>query len=94
MYKLSINNMVIRLTDNACIPMVKGNADYDQYLVWLSEGNTPIPADNPRIQEIYNELDSIDRKCIRALRENDTARITQYEQQAETLRIELRGLLG
>lgn len=27
------------------IPMVEGNRDYQQYLKWLAEGNTPKPAD-------------------------------------------------
>lgn len=97
MYKLTHFNAVIRIADNACIPMVEDNADYQNYLTWLSKGNTPNPADkhlHPRVIAIYSELDAIDRKCIRALRENDTVRINQYEQQAETLRLELRGLLG
>ena len=27
------------------IPMVEGNRDYDEYLVWVAEGNTADPAD-------------------------------------------------
>ena len=27
------------------IPMVEGNRHYNQYLVWVAEGNTPDPAD-------------------------------------------------
>ena len=27
------------------IPCVPENADYQQYLKWLEEGNTPLPAD-------------------------------------------------
>ena len=34
-----------RLSDNAFIPMDEANTDYAAYLQWLSEGNTPISAD-------------------------------------------------
>ena len=27
------------------IPMIKDNADYQAYLVWLAAGNTPLPAE-------------------------------------------------
>ena len=45
-YDGSINQYaIIRTTDNVCIPFAPDNSDYQAYLKWLSEGNTPEPAD-------------------------------------------------
>jgi len=51
MYKL-INNPItnetigiLRLADNATIPLDPNNTDYQAYLAWVAEGNTPLPAD-------------------------------------------------
>jgi len=37
---------VVRLADMAYIPFDPANVDYQQYLKWVSEGNTPLPAEN------------------------------------------------
>jgi len=38
--------IVVRLSDNANIPFDPDNTDYQAYLKWVSEGNTPLPAEN------------------------------------------------
>ena len=46
MYKLTKDiSTVQRLSDNAYIPFDPDNQDFVQYQKWLSEGNTPLPAD-------------------------------------------------
>jgi len=53
MYKLYPQNpqssqppqSIERLTDGACIPFDPDNTDYQAYLKWVAEGNTPLPAE-------------------------------------------------
>jgi len=47
MYKfiLTSNWHILRLSDNTVIPFDPANTDYQEYLKWVAEGNTPQPAD-------------------------------------------------
>ena len=46
MYKSTQNNTyVIRLTDGAWVPFDPANTDYQEFLRWCEQGNTPEPAD-------------------------------------------------
>ena len=46
-YQLTSGETILRLSDNAHIPQAPGNRDYREYLDWLEEGNTPLPAPPP-----------------------------------------------
>ena len=60
-YKLlkigNVENVILTSEDglsNLSIPFSEDNSDYQAYLVWLSEGNTPLPADEPTPAEETN----------------------------------------
>jgi hypothetical protein len=59
MYKQSVKLFgrscgVVRIYDNSFIPFDPANTDYQAYLKWLAEGNTPLPADEPTPAEETN----------------------------------------
>jgi len=44
-YQLTHSETIKRLSDNAFIPQDPANTDYQQHLLWLEEGNEPLPPD-------------------------------------------------
>ena len=50
-YQLSRYDGVILIKDNerVCIPFDEANTDFVEYQKWLSEGNQPLPADEPNV---------------------------------------------
>jgi len=38
-------DVILRLSDNAYIPKNEANTDYQEYLEWIAEGNTPEEAE-------------------------------------------------
>ena len=42
---VSYSNTIKRLDDDVWIPPDPANTDYQEYLKWLEEGNTPLPPD-------------------------------------------------
>ena len=36
-------NIIMRVVDGACIPADEANTDYQAFLAWLADGNTPNP---------------------------------------------------
>ena len=54
MYKLQPNDwrgnpsqVIFDVTNKLWIPIDPANTDYQAYLKWVAEGNTPLPADEP-----------------------------------------------
>jgi hypothetical protein len=46
-YKITQENTILRLSDNAFIPPDPANTDYAAYLEWVAAGNTSEPAPEP-----------------------------------------------
>lgn len=53
-YQLTNSEHIIKRTsDNACIPDDVKNSDYQEYLKWIEDGNSPLPADPlPEVREL------------------------------------------
>ena len=44
-YQLTQASSIFRIADSTFIPPDPANCDYQEYLVWLEEGNEPLPPD-------------------------------------------------
>jgi hypothetical protein len=44
-YKIRDENHILLIEENLAIPCDTANKDYQEYLEWLEEGNTPLPPD-------------------------------------------------
>ena len=42
---ITLDNVIVRIADGAFIPTDPANKDYQQYLEWIAQGNTPLPAE-------------------------------------------------
>lgn len=64
MYQLAATNSVKRISDGALIPFDLANTDYQAFLAWQSQGNTPQLAPQLTPEQIL-ELERAQMECSR-----------------------------
>ena len=65
MYKLTETNVIKRLSDGTFIPKDEASPSYIEYLEWLEQGNTPLPAYTE--EELAERNKSIREESVRKL---------------------------
>ena len=77
---------ILRINDNAIIPINDGNRDYIEYLEWIKAGNIPMTKTQFELDEeavlvkknnALAKLYEIDQNSIRALRELTLGKVSQ-----------------
>ena len=61
MYQLTNSNCIIRIVDQARIPIDVENIDYFEYEKWVAAGNTPEPATSILLYPRYFGNDKMDK---------------------------------
>jgi hypothetical protein len=56
MFKVISESVVQRLSDGVQFPADPANVDYQEFLRWRAEGNTPEPADQPTLEQIEADI--------------------------------------
>ena len=97
--KVKDSDEILRTSDGVFIPKSKGNNDYLDFLAWKAAGNTPDEAqtkeekEQERIdrknEQVKRELERADIKIIRAIIEQNQARIDAYKEEQRLRRLEL-----
>jgi len=55
-YQLTQTTNILRLPDKSIIPADPANSDYQSYLAWIADGNTPQPVDPPTPDRIKSDI--------------------------------------
>jgi len=57
MYQLTSSTAIIRTSDGAIIPADPANVNYQEYLVWVADGNIPDPIPLPTLDEQIADIE-------------------------------------
>lgn len=80
-FKSISNTSIMRVEDYAFIPFAPGNKDYEEYLEWLNQGNTPLPPDPIEItqQDYTNAIQKHLDDVAKARQYNDALSLASYK---------------